>query len=211
MEKSLYYYYLVFFSLLFNFFKVLLLWKKQQNIGLEWHEDEKTILLPKLSCFSSLCLLVNCLVAYTVWRVNEVCLAFYTPLAYIALHIYRLSAYYGNLLGLSFEDASAISSRFQSGLEKCCLQPQPECIIEEVSRTVRPLRFHSMLCSTNHNEEHKGSNLSWDNYFDQISFWQWIFLFRFIRHLMIWQIRIFFGGNWWKTCHLLEDTILTAS
>ncbi|KTG46028.1 hypothetical protein cypCar_00002422 [Cyprinus carpio] len=48
-----------------------------------------------------------------------------------------LSAYYGNLLGLSFEEASAISGRFQSGLEKCCLQPQPECIIEEVRRRVR--------------------------------------------------------------------------
>lgn len=52
-------------------------------------------------------------------------------------HIYRLSAYYGNLLGLSFEEASAMSGRFQSGLKKCCLQPQPECIIEEVRRRVR--------------------------------------------------------------------------
>ncbi|XP_077087676.1 vitamin D-binding protein isoform X2 [Siphateles boraxobius] len=54
---------------------------------------------------------------------------------------FGLSAYYGNLLGLSFEDASAISSRFQSGLEKCCLQPQPECIIEELTS------FQKVLCS----------------------------------------------------------------
>uniref|UniRef100_A0A8C0XYD7 Vitamin D-binding protein n=1 Tax=Cyprinus carpio carpio TaxID=630221 RepID=A0A8C0XYD7_CYPCA len=52
---------------------------------------------------------------------------------------FGLSAYYGNLLGLSFEEASAISGRFQSGLEKCCLQPQPECIIEEAS-------FQKVLC-----------------------------------------------------------------
>lgn len=117
-------------------------------------------------------------------------------LTYLNYLLYRLSAYYGNLLGLSFEKASALSSRFQSGLEKCCLQPQPECIIEEVRRTVRPLWFYSMLFSTNQNEEHKGSNLSWDNSFDQRSFWQCIFLF---------------GGNWWKTCQLLKDIILTAS
>ncbi|XDV20326.1 hypothetical protein PO909_025675 [Leuciscus waleckii] len=54
---------------------------------------------------------------------------------------FGLSAYYGNLLGLSFENASAISSRFQSGLEKCCLQPQPECIIEELTS------FQKVLCS----------------------------------------------------------------
>ncbi|XP_056089316.1 vitamin D-binding protein [Rhinichthys klamathensis goyatoka] len=53
---------------------------------------------------------------------------------------FGLSVYYGNL-GLSFEDASAISSRFQSGLEKCCLQPQPECIIEELTS------FQKVLCS----------------------------------------------------------------
>ncbi|KAK9974426.1 hypothetical protein ABG768_022526 [Culter alburnus] len=53
---------------------------------------------------------------------------------------FGLSAYYGNL-GLSFEEASAISSRFQSGLEKCCLQPQPECIIEELTS------FQKVLCS----------------------------------------------------------------
>lgn len=52
-------------------------------------------------------------------------------------HIYRLSAYYGNLLRLSFEEASVMSGRFQAGLEKCCLRPQPECIIEEVRRRVR--------------------------------------------------------------------------
>ncbi|XP_073696904.1 vitamin D-binding protein [Garra rufa] len=51
-----------------------------------------------------------------------------------------LSAYYGNLLGLSFEEASAMSGRFQSGLEKCCLQPQPECIIEEITS------FQKVLC-----------------------------------------------------------------
>uniref|UniRef100_A0A8C2AQ24 Vitamin D-binding protein n=1 Tax=Cyprinus carpio TaxID=7962 RepID=A0A8C2AQ24_CYPCA len=54
---------------------------------------------------------------------------------------FGLSAYYGNLLGLSFEEASAISGRFQSGLEKCCLQPQPECIIEELAS------FQKVLCS----------------------------------------------------------------
>ncbi|XP_043100776.1 vitamin D-binding protein [Puntigrus tetrazona] len=53
---------------------------------------------------------------------------------------YGLSAYYGNLLGLSFEETSAISGRFQSGLEKCCLQPQPECIIEELTG------FRKVLC-----------------------------------------------------------------
>ncbi|KAG1937172.1 alpha-fetoprotein related protein [Pimephales promelas] len=53
---------------------------------------------------------------------------------------FGLSVYYGNL-GVSFEDASAISSRFQSGLEKCCLQPQPECIIEELTS------FQKVLCS----------------------------------------------------------------
>ncbi|XP_016337264.1 vitamin D-binding protein-like [Sinocyclocheilus anshuiensis] len=54
---------------------------------------------------------------------------------------FGLSAYYGNLLGLSFEEASAISARFQSGLEKCCLQPQPECIIQELTS------FQKVLCS----------------------------------------------------------------
>ncbi|KAK2911767.1 hypothetical protein QQF64_027608 [Cirrhinus molitorella] len=54
---------------------------------------------------------------------------------------FGLSAYYGNLLGLSFEEASAMSGRFQSGLEKCCLQPQPECIIEEITS------FQKVLCS----------------------------------------------------------------
>ncbi|XP_067294368.1 vitamin D-binding protein [Pseudorasbora parva] len=52
-----------------------------------------------------------------------------------------LDAYYGNLLGLSFEDASAISSSFQSGLKKCCLQPQPECIIEELTS------FQKVICN----------------------------------------------------------------
>uniref|UniRef100_A0A673NMK5 Vitamin D-binding protein n=1 Tax=Sinocyclocheilus rhinocerous TaxID=307959 RepID=A0A673NMK5_9TELE len=37
--------------------------------------------------------------------------------------------------------ASAISARFQSGLEKCCLQPQPECIIQELTS------FQKVLCS----------------------------------------------------------------
>uniref|UniRef100_A0A672NFX7 Vitamin D-binding protein n=1 Tax=Sinocyclocheilus grahami TaxID=75366 RepID=A0A672NFX7_SINGR len=54
---------------------------------------------------------------------------------------FGLSAYYGNLLGLSFEKASAISARFQSGLEKCCLQPQPERIIQELTS------FQKVLCS----------------------------------------------------------------
>lgn len=56
-------------------------------------------------------------------------------------HIFRLSSYYGNLLGGSFEEASTISSQFQSGLDKCCLQPQRECIIEEVRKPVRTLKF----------------------------------------------------------------------
>lgn len=132
--------------------------------------------------------------------------------------IYRLSAYYGNLLGLSFEKASALSSRFQSGLEKCCLQPQPECIIEEVRGMVRPLWFHSMLCSTNQNKERRGSDLSWDNSFDQCSFWQCIFLFQFARHLMIWEIKRFGGvtdenmpttGRRNTHCFLIDRDFLT--
>ncbi|KAI2664457.1 Vitamin D-binding protein [Labeo rohita] len=54
---------------------------------------------------------------------------------------YGLSVYYGNLLGLSFEEASALSGRSQLGLEKCCLQPQPECIIEEITS------FQKVLCA----------------------------------------------------------------
>nr|XP_055056107.1 vitamin D-binding protein-like isoform X2 [Misgurnus anguillicaudatus] len=54
---------------------------------------------------------------------------------------YGLSSYYGNLLGAPFEEASTISSHFQSGLEKCCLQPQPECIMEELTS------FHKVLCN----------------------------------------------------------------
>uniref|UniRef100_A0A8C2D2H5 Vitamin D-binding protein n=1 Tax=Cyprinus carpio TaxID=7962 RepID=A0A8C2D2H5_CYPCA len=54
---------------------------------------------------------------------------------------FGLSAYYGNVLGLSFEEASVISSRFHSGLEKCCLKPQPECMIEELTS------FQKVLCS----------------------------------------------------------------
>ncbi|XP_059403729.1 vitamin D-binding protein-like isoform X1 [Carassius carassius] len=53
---------------------------------------------------------------------------------------FGLSAYYGNLLGLSFEEASALSSCFHSGLEKCCLKPQPECMIEELTS------FQKVLC-----------------------------------------------------------------
>ncbi|KAF4112996.1 vitamin D-binding protein [Onychostoma macrolepis] len=53
---------------------------------------------------------------------------------------FGLSAYYGNLLGLSFEEATVMSGRFQAGLEKCCLQPQPECIIEELTS------FQKILC-----------------------------------------------------------------
>lgn len=60
-------------------------------------------------------------------------------------HISRLTSYYGNLLGGSFEEASTISSQFQSGLDKCCLQPQRECIIEEVRKPVRTLRFRRGL------------------------------------------------------------------
>lgn len=76
------------------------------------------------------------LVSNMAQRVNEMCHAYYIPWAYITFpyicklyHIYRLLAYYGNLQGLSFKEASAISGCFQSRLEKCCLQPQPECIM----------------------------------------------------------------------------------
>ncbi|XP_051525953.1 vitamin D-binding protein [Myxocyprinus asiaticus] len=61
----------------------------------------------------------------------------------VNLKSYRsgLSAYYGNLLGVSFEEASTLSSHFQSGLEKCCLQPQPACIMEELAS------FQKVLCN----------------------------------------------------------------
>ncbi|XP_056314131.1 vitamin D-binding protein [Danio aesculapii] len=53
---------------------------------------------------------------------------------------FGLSAYYGSLLGLSFEEASVLSNLTHSGLEKCCLRPQPECIIEEITSV------HNVLC-----------------------------------------------------------------
>ncbi|XP_057186471.1 vitamin D-binding protein [Triplophysa rosa] len=53
---------------------------------------------------------------------------------------YGLSAY-GNLLGGSFEEVSTISIQFQSGLDKCCLQPQRDCKIEELTS------FQKVLCN----------------------------------------------------------------
>ncbi|TRY89721.1 hypothetical protein DNTS_009299 [Danionella cerebrum] len=67
----------------------------------------------------------------------------------VNLKSYRfgLSAYYGSLLGLSFEEASVLSSRTHSGLEKCCLQPQPECIIQEFASIQKLLCDESKLSS----------------------------------------------------------------
>ncbi|KAL7839606.1 hypothetical protein SRHO_G00262640 [Serrasalmus rhombeus] len=51
-----------------------------------------------------------------------------------------LTAFFGSLLRVPFEDASTISKHFQSGLAKCCLQPQSQCVIEEFTS------FQKVLC-----------------------------------------------------------------
>ncbi|KAF4074367.1 hypothetical protein AMELA_G00238640 [Ameiurus melas] len=46
-------------------------------------------------------------------------------------HKTGLTAYFGSLLRVPFDEALSISKQFQSGLAKCCLQPQPQCVIDE--------------------------------------------------------------------------------
>ncbi|MCI4392723.1 hypothetical protein PGIGA_G00149150 [Pangasianodon gigas] len=55
-------------------------------------------------------------------------------------HKTGLTAYFGSLLRVPFEEALPISKQFQSGLAKCCLQPQPQCVIEEF------ISFQKVLC-----------------------------------------------------------------
>ncbi|KAM9446707.1 vitamin D-binding protein [Clarias gariepinus] len=55
-------------------------------------------------------------------------------------HKTGLTAYFGRLLRVPFEEALAISKQFQSGLAKCCLQPQPQCVTEEF------ISFQKVLC-----------------------------------------------------------------
>ena len=51
----------------------------------------------------------------------------------------RLTAYFGSLLKIPFEKAQSMAKDFQDGLSKCCLQPNQECIVQEV---------RSELCNT---------------------------------------------------------------
>uniref|UniRef100_A0A8B9RG97 Vitamin D-binding protein n=1 Tax=Astyanax mexicanus TaxID=7994 RepID=A0A8B9RG97_ASTMX len=51
-----------------------------------------------------------------------------------------LTAYFGGVLKIPFEEALVVSKHFQSGLAKCCLLPQPECVIEEFTS------FQKILC-----------------------------------------------------------------
>ncbi|KAI1900372.1 hypothetical protein AGOR_G00049280 [Albula goreensis] len=56
-------------------------------------------------------------------------------------HKTGLTVYYGSLLGVPFEEAVAIASTFEQGLAKCCLDPKPQCIINEFTE------FHRLLCN----------------------------------------------------------------
>ncbi|XP_076854602.1 vitamin D-binding protein [Brachyhypopomus gauderio] len=58
-----------------------------------------------------------------------------------------LTAYYGSLLQVQFEEASVISHHFQSGLAKCCFQGRPKCIIEEFTSFLKVLCKESILSS----------------------------------------------------------------
>ncbi|KAI4871439.1 hypothetical protein NFI96_013065 [Prochilodus magdalenae] len=55
-------------------------------------------------------------------------------------HQTGLTAFFGSLLRVPFEEALAIAKHFQSGLAKCCLQLQPQCVIEEFTS------FQKVLC-----------------------------------------------------------------
>ncbi|XP_060738710.1 vitamin D-binding protein [Tachysurus vachellii] len=61
-------------------------------------------------------------------------------------HKTGLTAYFGSFLSVPFEEALAISKQFQSALAKCCLQPQPQCVIEEF------ISFQKVLCKDGGNK-----------------------------------------------------------
>ncbi|XP_066566728.1 vitamin D-binding protein [Amia ocellicauda] len=52
-----------------------------------------------------------------------------------------LTAYYGHILNDSLEDILPITTHLQEGLSKCCLNPNPECLITEL------MQVKTVLCN----------------------------------------------------------------
>ncbi|XP_063051624.1 vitamin D-binding protein [Engraulis encrasicolus] len=60
----------------------------------------------------------------------------------VILKSYRdgLTAYVGSLLNIPFEKAQPMVKDFQAGLSKCCLQPNPDCLMQEFTH------FQKAIC-----------------------------------------------------------------
>ncbi|KAG7318316.1 hypothetical protein KOW79_018071 [Hemibagrus wyckioides] len=67
-------------------------------------------------------------------------------------HKTGLTAYFGSLLRVPFVEAFPIAKQFQSGLAKCCLQPQPQCVIDEF------ISFQKVLCKDTGNKSEELKN-----------------------------------------------------
>ncbi|KAL2092037.1 hypothetical protein ACEWY4_011835 [Coilia grayii] len=68
-----------------------------------------------------------------------------------------LTAYYGSILNISFEKAQPMVQDFQAGLSKCCLQPNPECLMQKFTT------FQQVICNDRYPDECcKSSRAPWN-------------------------------------------------